>query len=73
FGTSGPEVREGREKPKEPRANGISPRVFTAKRNKEARIGRSKSFSSRKAGTKVCTGCEGREKSKQPKAKKKSQ
>ncbi|KAH9301489.1 hypothetical protein KI387_013072, partial [Taxus chinensis] len=39
-GIVGPKGRVGREKPKEPRASGISPRVFTAKRDKESRIGR---------------------------------
>ncbi|KAH9293756.1 hypothetical protein KI387_041041, partial [Taxus chinensis] len=73
FGTVGPKVRVGREKPKEPPTNGISPRVFTSNRNKEARIGRSRRFSSGTSGTKVRAGREGREKPKRPKAKKKSQ
>ncbi|KAH9315193.1 hypothetical protein KI387_023820, partial [Taxus chinensis] len=37
--TVGTKGREGREKPKEPRANGNVPRVFTSKRDREARIG----------------------------------
>ncbi|KAH9322418.1 hypothetical protein KI387_017057, partial [Taxus chinensis] len=51
-GTSGPKVHGGREKLKEPRVNGISPCVFAANRNKGARIGRSRRFSSGIAGTK---------------------
>ncbi|KAH9310947.1 hypothetical protein KI387_025982, partial [Taxus chinensis] len=51
-GTSGPKVCGGHEKPKELRANGISPRVFAANRNKGARISRSRSFSFGTAGKK---------------------
>ncbi|KAH9330416.1 hypothetical protein KI387_002524, partial [Taxus chinensis] len=43
-GTVGPKVRVGREKPKEPPTNGISPRVFTSNKNKEARIGKQEIF-----------------------------
>ncbi|KAH9330797.1 hypothetical protein KI387_002905, partial [Taxus chinensis] len=58
----GPKVRVGREKPKEPRVNGISPRVFTANRNKEARIGRFREICPRQFGTSGPKVREGREK-----------
>ncbi|KAH9325897.1 hypothetical protein KI387_006075, partial [Taxus chinensis] len=67
FGTYGPKVRMGREKPKEPRANRILPRVFAANRNKEARIRRFGEIFPRRFGTsgpKVREGHVGREKPK---------
>ncbi|KAH9315450.1 hypothetical protein KI387_024077, partial [Taxus chinensis] len=64
--TVGPKVRVGREKPKEPRANQILPRVFTAKRDKEARIGRFRDFCPRQFGTSGPKVREGREKLKEP-------
>ncbi|KAH9298335.1 hypothetical protein KI387_030017, partial [Taxus chinensis] len=61
-GTVGTKGRMGREKPKEPRANQILPRVLAAKRDKEARIGWFGDFCPRQFGTSRPKGREGREK-----------
>ncbi|KAH9301818.1 hypothetical protein KI387_013401, partial [Taxus chinensis] len=62
FGTSGPKIREGRKKLEDPRANGILPHVFAAKRDKEARIGRFREICPRQFGTSRPKGREGCEK-----------
>ncbi|KAH9301625.1 hypothetical protein KI387_013208, partial [Taxus chinensis] len=61
-GTVGTNGCEGREKSKEPRANGNVPRVFASKRDREARIGWIRGICPRQLGTTGPKGCEGREK-----------
>ncbi|KAH9324257.1 hypothetical protein KI387_004435, partial [Taxus chinensis] len=61
-GTVGIKGRVGHEKPKKLRANQITPRVFTAKRDKEARIGRFREICPRQFGKSGPKGRVGREK-----------
>ncbi|KAH9301630.1 hypothetical protein KI387_013213, partial [Taxus chinensis] len=61
-GTVGTNRREGREKPKELRANGNVPHVFASKRDRGARIGRIRGICPRKFGTPGLKIREGREK-----------